>query len=118
MTPEQLKKKPINEILRMENEKLNTEEEESTNDEDEFTTFTELSEQDSASDITADDTEQAKPTETHQVHNVLNKTTHDQDDSIKDQPITEIELPTKNGEQNIGKENKLLNTNFQVEMEN
>ena len=44
-----------------------------------------MSEQDSQSDTTADDTEESKPTETLQIHNVCNTTMHDEDDSIHDE---------------------------------
>ena len=43
--------------------------------EEESTASQELSEQDSASDTTPDDTEESKTTETLQVHNVCNKLT-------------------------------------------
>ena len=40
-------------------------------------------------------------------------------EQLKLNPITaQIEQPIENGEQDIGKENKLLTMNFQVEMEN
>ena len=42
----------------------------------------------------------------------------DEDDSIENQPTNEIEPSTKNGEQDVGKQNKLCTTNFQVEIEN
>ena len=48
----------------------------------------------------------------------MNKTTHNKKDTSEQNSVTEIETSTKNGEQEIGKENKLLTTNFQVEMEN
>ena len=51
-------------------------------------------------------------TEIQQVHNVLNNATCEDDDSIEDQPTTEIERYTENEEQYIGKENELLTTNF------
>ena len=73
-----------------------------------------MSEQDSASDTTSDDIEEPNPAETLQDHNVINRSTHDEEDSYQDENMTEIELPTKNGELNIGKENKLLTTNFQL----
>ena len=45
MTPKQLKKKPIEQIIKIEHEKLDTEERESSQDEEESTTSTESSEQ-------------------------------------------------------------------------
>ena len=86
--------------------------------------------------------EESKPTETSQVLTIFNKTIHyeddssedksvteieptihitskyNEDDSIEDQPITEFEQAKDNGEQNNGKENQLLTTNFEVEIEN
>ena len=59
-----------------------------------------MSEQDSESDTIADDTEGSKSTEDEeeseaieiqQVHNVLNKTTHDEKDISEDKSVTEIE---------------------------
>ena len=44
--------------------------------------------------------------------------TCDEDDLSKEEDVIEIETSTMNGEQNNGKENKLLTTNFQVEIEN
>ena len=44
MTPKQMKKKPIKQIIKIEHEKLNTKEGESTKDEKESTTSTEISE--------------------------------------------------------------------------
>ena len=43
---------------------------------------------------------------------------HEGKDTSDQNSVTEIETSTKNGEQDITKENKLLTTNFQVEMEN
>ena len=54
----------------------------------------------------------------HQVHNVCNKPTHGEDDSSEEKSVAEIEPTKENGGQNIGKENKLLMTNFQVKIEN
>ena len=82
-----------------------------------------MSEQDSESDTTADDTEESKHTETIQIHNVCNKTMHDEDDSIhgeddssEDENVAEIGTYEDNGEQNNGKEDKLLTTNFEVKV--
>ena len=65
MTPEQPKKKPIEQIIKIEHEKLDTEEVESTKDEEEATVSTELSEENSTSGTPTEDTEESKPTETH-----------------------------------------------------
>ena len=56
MTPEQLKQKPFEEIIKFGHEKLNTEQGESNEEEQESTTSSEKSEQYSESDTTADDT--------------------------------------------------------------
>ena len=119
MTPEQLKKKPFKPIIKVNtNEKLDTEEGESNTDEEKSTTSRDMSEQDFASDTITDDSEGSEPTETHQVHNVLNETTHDQDDSSEDENMIEIEPHSVNGEKNNQKENKLLTTNFEVKVGN
>ena len=77
-----------------------------------------MSEQDSTSDTYTEDTEELKSTETHQVHNVLNKTTHDETDSSEDEHVAEIVPYKENGEQKNGKDNKVLTTNFEVKIEN
>ena len=77
-----------------------------------------MSEEDSTSDTTTEDTEESEPTETLQVNNALNETTHDENDTSDENSVIEIELPNKNREQKIGKEDKLVTTSFQVEMEN
>ena len=58
------------------------------------------------------------PTETSQVLTVFNKTIHHEDDSSDDKSVIEIEPPKENGEQEIGKQDKLLTTTFQIEIEN
>ena len=68
MTPEQMKIKPIKPIIKVKtNEKIDTEEEESNTDgqesaisskeEDEYSTFSDMSKQDSEYDINVDDTQ-------------------------------------------------------------
>ena len=76
-------------------------------------------------DTSTEDEEEAETTETLQVHNVLNSTMHDEDDSIQDEDdspehenITENETYQDNGEQNNVQDNKLLTTNFEVKVEN
>ena len=182
MTPEQKKMKPIKPIIKVKtNEKLDTEEGESNTDEqestisikqeDEYSTFSDMSKQDSESDINVDETqhqensytpeklqnnttihenddlihdenntsekekiieietyehygekihetEESIPTETSQVLTVFNKTIHHEDDSSDDKSVTEIEPPQENQEQENGKQDKLLTTTFQIEMEN
>ena len=41
-----------------------------------------MSEQDSESDTTVDDTEESKPTKTLQIHNVCNTTMHGEDNQL------------------------------------
>ena len=81
MTPEQLKKKPIKQVIKIDIENLDTEEGESTNDEEESMTSQELPEENSITDILTENTEESKPMETLQVYNVFHKTTHDEDNS-------------------------------------
>ena len=64
------------------------------------------------------ETEESKPTETSQVLTVFNKAIHHEDDSSDDKSEIEIEPPKQNGEQEIGKQNELLTTKFQIEIEN
>ena len=112
MTPEQMKMNPIKPIIKVNtNEELDTEEEESTKVQEEFTTseelteeystFSDMSKQDSESDINVDDTqhpENPHTPETLQIHNMYNTTIHDKDDLIhveydtsEDENISEIE---------------------------
>ena len=56
--------------------------------------------------------------ETSQVLPVFNKAIHHEDDSSYDKSVMEIEPPNENGEQKIGKQDKLLTTTFQMEIEN
>ena len=95
MTPEQLKQIPItvhpNQKLNTEEGKSNKDEQESTisnKEEEEYSTFSDMSKQDSESDINVDDTqdqENSQTPETLQIHNVYNTTMHDKDDSIHDE---------------------------------
>ena len=117
MTPRQLKRKPFEKIIKIGYEELDTEEGESKIHEEESTTSTDMSEQDSASDTTTIDTDQSKPTETLQIHNVHNTTMHDEDDSIndddssEDENMTEIETHIDNGSKTMYmKTNSLLPT--------
>ena len=64
------------------------------------------------------ETEESKPTETSQVLTVFNKAIHHEDDSSDDKSDIEIEPPKENGEQEIGKQDKLLTITFQIEIEN
>ena len=177
MTPEQLKQKPFEENFKNQHEKVDTNEGESTKVEEEFTTseeltkdeystFSDMSKQDSESDVNVDETqhqensytpetlknnttihdkndlihdeydtsenentieietiedygekihetEKSIPVETSQVLTVFNKTIHHEDDSSDDKSVIEIEP-----EQENGKQNKLLTTTVQIEIEN
>ena len=64
------------------------------------------------------ETEESISTETSHVLTVFNKTIHHEDDSSDDKSEIEIEPPKENGEQEIGKQDKLLTTTFQIEIEN
>ena len=132
-----------NEELDTEEGESNTDEQESTKsnrEEEEYSTFSYMSKQDSESDINIDDksedeniteieiyedygekiheTEGSIPVETSQVLTVFNKAIHYEDDSSDDKSEIEIEPPKENGEQEIGKQDKLLTTKFQMEIEN
>ena len=98
MTPEQMKLNPIKPIIKVKtNEELGTEEGESnTNEqestisnkeEDEYSTFSCMSKQDSASDINIDKTQHQENPQTPelQIHNTYNTTMHDKDDLIHDE---------------------------------
>ena len=61
--------------------------------------------------------EESISTETSQVLTVFNKAIHHEDDSSDDKSVIEIESPKENGEQEIGKQDKLLTTTFQIEIE-
>ena len=125
MTPEQLKQKPFEEIIKMGHEKLDKEEGESNEDEEESTTSSEISQQDSESDTSTEDEEEPNTTQTFQVHNVLNNSIHDQENSSEDEndtsdgnSVDEMQTHENNGEQNNKQDNKLLTTNFEVKVEN
>ena len=95
MTPEQLKQNPITVHP---NQKLDTEEGESTKVQEEFTTseelreeystFSHMSKQDSEPDINVDHTQHQENSHTPeklQIHNAYNTTMHDKDNSIHDE---------------------------------
>ena len=186
MIPEQMKMNPIKPIIKVNtNEELDTDEGESNIDEqestilnkeeEEYSTFSDMSKQDSEADINFDETqhqenlhtpetlqihntynttmhdkhnliheeydtsedkniieietnenygekihetEESIPVETSQVLTVFNKAIHHEDDSSDDKSVIEIEPPQENGKQEIGKQDKLLTTTFQIEIEN
>ena len=73
------------------NQKLDTDEGESTKDEEEFTTSQELPEEFPTSDIHTEITEESKYIEKPQeVHTIFDKSTHDEVDSSQDKPVTEF----------------------------
>ena len=124
MSPEQLKQKPFEEIFKNQHEKLDTDEGESNEEEQISTTSSDKSEQDSESDITTEDEQETNTTETHQVHNVLNETTHDEeniseaeDDTSQEENVIEMQIYENNREQNK-QEDKLLTINFEVKVKN
>ena len=64
------------------------------------------------------ETEESVSRETSQVLTVFNKRIHHEDDSSDDKTVIEIEPSKEDGEQEIGKQDKLLTTKFQIELEN
>ena len=119
MTPGQMKMNPIKPIIKVKtNEEHDTEEGESNTDEQESTisnkeeeeyyTFSDMSKQDSESDIDVDDTQDEQnphTPETLQIHNIYNTTMynkndliHDEYDTSEDKNITEIETYEDYGE--------------------
>ena len=117
MTPEQLKQKPFEEIFKKQHEKLETQDGESNEEEEESTTSPEKSEQDSESDNTADDTDASEPIQTYHTNQVLNNTTHDeqnsseaQDEISEENSVYEIESHLVNGRKTNKKTNSYLST--------
>ena len=114
MTPEQIKQNPItgqHQKLDTEEGESNADEQESTisnKEEEEYSTFSDMSKQNSESDINIDDTqdqENSHTSETLQIHNIYNTTMHDKDDSThdeydtsEDEKITETETYQHYGE--------------------
>ena len=135
MTPEKTKMNPIKPIIKVKtNEELdkeegesNTDEQESTisnKEEEEYSTFSDMSKQDSESDINVDDTQYpANPhtSETLQIHNIYNTTMHDNDDLIhdeydtsEDENMIEIETIGHYGEKIHETEESILTETSQV----
>ena len=101
MTPEQMKMNPIKPIIKVKtNEKLDTEVGESNSDEQEstisikeegeYSTFSDMSKQDSETDINVDETQYQENPQTPelQIHNTYNTTMHDKDNLIHDENNT------------------------------
>ena len=89
---------------------------ESNGEDQKSTTPLDKSEQNSESDITYEDEQETNTTETHQVHNGLNETTHQEenvseteDDTSEDENVTELQTYGNNGEQSK-QEEELLTT--------
>ena len=108
MTPEQHKQKPFKESYKNQHEKVDTEVGRSNGEEEKSTTSSDVSEQNSESDITTEEEGETNTTETHQAHNVLNETIEN---------VTEMQTYENNGEQNK-QDSKRLATNFEVKVEN
>ena len=93
MTPEQLKQKPFEEIFKNQLEKVDTDEGESSKVEEEYTTseeystFSDMSKQDSESDINVDETQHQENSYTPETLQ-NNITIHDNDDLIHDENNT------------------------------
>ena len=95
MTPEQMKQNPItvhpNQELDTEEGESNTDEQESTisnKEEEEYSTFSDMSKQNSESDINVDDSQDQENPHTSltlQIHTIYNTTMHDRDDLIHDE---------------------------------
>ena len=115
MTPEQLKQKPFEEIFKNQHEKVDTEEGESNEEEEEFTTseemtedeystFSDMSKQDSESDVNVDETQHQENSYTPET--LQNNTTmhdiddliHDENNTSEDENIIEIETIEQYGE--------------------
>ena len=64
------------------------------------------------------ETEKSIPVETSQVLTVFNKMINHEVDSSDDKSVIEIESPEENREQEIGKQDQLLTSTFQIEIEN
>ena len=88
MTPEQLKHKPFEEVFKNQHQNVDTDEGESIEEEEKSTTSSDMSKQNSESDINIDDTQDeqnSQTPETLQIHNMYNTTMHDKDDLIHDE---------------------------------
>ena len=135
ITPEEMKMNPIKPIIKVKtNEELDTEEGESNTDEqestisnkeeEEYSTFSDMSKQDSESDINVDDAQDEQKShtpETLQIHNMYNTTMHDKDDLIhdeydtsEDENMTEIETFEHYGEKIHETEDSISTETFQV----
>ena len=115
MTPEQHKQKPFEDIFKIQHEKVDTENGESKEEEEEFTTseemtedeystFSDMSKQDSESDVNVDETQHQENSYTPET--LQNNTTmhdiddliHDENNTSEDKNIIEIETIEQYGE--------------------
>ena len=125
MTPEQLKQNHSKKFSRINMKKLiQRKGSQMKRKRNPLQTSSDKTEQNSESDIAYEDEEETNTTETHQVHNVLNETIHEEenpseaeDDTSEDENVTEMQTYGNNGKQNK-QENNLLTTNFEVKVEN
>ena len=99
MTPKQLKQKPFEELFKNQHEKVDTDKGESIEEEEKSTTSSDKSGQNSES-------------ETHEVHNFLNETIHDEensseaeDDTPEEQNLNEMQAYENNGSKTNKKRN-------------
>ena len=79
----------------------------------------------SESETSTEDEEESNTLQTLQVHHAVNETTHDEensseaeDDTSEGETVAEMQTCENNGEQNNIQEQKLLTTNFEVQVEN
>ena len=77
-----------------------------------------MSEEDSTSDTSTQQEEESKAIEIPQVHNILNNTTHDENDTSEDEHVAELEPYTENGEQDMEKRTNSLLPIFKLKWEN
>ena len=128
MTPEQMKMNPIKPIIKVktneeQEEESNSDEQESTisiKEEDEYSTFSDMSKQDSESDINVDETQHQENSYTPETLQ-NNITIHDNDDLIHDENntsenenIIEIETYEHYGEKNPETEESISTETSQV----
>ena len=84
-----------------------------------------MSEPDSESDTSTEGEEETNTAQTFQIHNGLNDSMHDEENSSEngndtsgENSVNAIQPCTENGDENNVQENELLTTNFEVKVEN
>ena len=113
MTPEQLTQKPFEEIFKNRQEKVDTDEGGSIEEEEKSTTSSDKLEPNSDSDVRYEEEEETNTTETNEVHNILNETTHDEENSSEAKMIHQkmkMSLKCKHMETMGSKTNKKTNS--------